>query len=64
MSEQKILNPNMAVKMVQNTCKSAQTSTKILLCNHATWPKHHLAHTKSDSTGFGITSGVPVVSLV
>ena len=30
MSEQKILNPNIAVKMVQNTCKSAQTSTKYL----------------------------------
>ena len=30
MSEQKILNPNIAVKMVQNTCKSAQASTKYL----------------------------------
>ena len=28
MSEQKIFNPNNAVKMVQNRCKSAQTSTK------------------------------------
>ena len=28
MSEQKIFNPNIAVKMVQNRCKSAQTSTK------------------------------------
>ena len=28
MSGQKIINPNMAVKRVQNTCKSAQTSTK------------------------------------
>ena len=26
MSEQKIFNPNNAVKMVQNRCKSAQTS--------------------------------------
>ena len=28
MSEQKIFNPNNAVKMVQNRCKSAKTSTK------------------------------------
>ena len=28
MSEQKIFNPNIAVKMVQNRCKSAKTSTK------------------------------------
>ena len=42
MSEQKILNPNMAVKMVQNTCKSAQTSTKycsvtMQLSQNITW---------------------------
>ena len=28
MSEQKIFDPNNAIKMVQNRCKSAQTSTK------------------------------------
>ena len=28
MSEQKRFNPNMAVKRVQNRCKSAKTSTK------------------------------------
>ena len=28
MSEQKIFNRNIAVKMVQNRCKSAKTSTK------------------------------------
>ena len=62
MSEQKIFNPNNAVKMVQNRCKSAQTST--MVCNHETWPKNHLPLTKSDCTGFRITSGVPVMSHV
>ena len=28
MSEQKLLVPNIAVKLVKNTCKSAQTSAK------------------------------------
>ena len=31
MSEQKIFNPNIAVKMVQNRCKSAKTSTNIAI---------------------------------
>ena len=35
-----------------------------MLCNHETWPKYHLPLTKSDCTGFRITSGVPVVSSV
>ena len=28
MSEQKLLVPNIAVKLVKNTCKSTQTSTR------------------------------------
>ena len=64
MSEQKLLVPNIAVKLVKNTCKSAQTSTRYWVCKHEIWPENHLTHTKSDCIGFRITSAIPVVSFV
>ena len=64
MSEQKIYNPNNAVKMVQNRCKSAQTSTKYCSVTMKLGPKNHLPPTESDCTGFRITSDVPVMSSV
>ena len=64
MSEQKLLVPNIAVKLVKNTCKSAQTSTRYWSVKHEIWPENHLTHTKSDCIGFKITSAIPVVSFV
>ena len=34
MSEQKLLVPNIAVKLVKNTCKSAPNQYQILVCKH------------------------------
>ena len=64
MSEQKLLVPNIAVKLVKNTCKSAQTSTRYWSVIMKFGQKNHLTHTKSDCIGFRITSAIPVVSFV
>ena len=62
MSDQKLLHPRNVVKTAKNRCKSAQTSTKILVYKSEIWSKNHLPCTKSDCIGFRITSGIPVVS--
>ena len=40
MSEEKLFNSNSAVKMVEKRCKSAQTSTKMLVYNLEIWPEN------------------------
>ena len=48
-------------KMVKNRCKSAKTSTKILVYNSEIWPENQLAYNKSNCIGFRITSSIAVI---
>ena len=64
MSNQKIFHQNSVLNIAKNRCKSAQIQYQILVYKSEIWPKNHLPHTKSDSIGFRITSGIPVVSYV
>ena len=56
----KLFHPYSAVKMVKNTCKLHQTSTKYWSIIAEIWPEYKVAHTKSDWTGFKITSDITV----
>ena len=47
--------------MVQNRCKSAQTTTKYWSIISEIWPENQLVYTKSNCIGFRITSSVAMI---